>query len=167
MTRPTGQAQVAVGAVLTGTYHNVIVPLCKDVKSPVLVLWVGLAAILVSSIAAQFVPTALIATGRITEMPLQMWLIILGLAVSGMLAYLCLTRALQLISPTLVSSLRSLEIIFAYGAESIIVYALPMVTSIFGAILVIIGVTGIALEFHITQLIQRLRSGRRDEYEQV
>ena len=34
---------------------------------------------------------------------------------------------------------RSLEIVFAYGTESIIHYALPMLTSIFGAVLVIIG----------------------------
>jgi len=159
-------AGFAIGCVLTGTYHNVIVPLCKDVKSPILVLWVGIAAIIVSSIAAQFDPKALIATGRISEMSREMWLIIFGLALSGMMAYICLTRALQLVSPTLVSSLRSLEILFAYGVESILFNSLPSATTFIGAALVVIAVTFITLEEHLTLLINRIKR-RPSDYQQI
>ena len=43
-----------------------------------------------------------------------------GLAVSGLLAFTTLTRSLQLISPNLVSSLRTLELVLAFLVQSLL-----------------------------------------------
>jgi len=155
----------AIGAVLSGTFHNICVPLCKEIESTVLVLYVGLVAIFISSIAAQFDSAAMLATGKITEVSPEMWAILFGLAFSGMLAYVFLTRSLQLISPTLVSSLRGLEIIFAYVVESLIILSPPSPLSAAGGILVVCGVFSISMENEILNCWSRLR--RREQYQNV
>jgi len=155
----------AIGAVLSGTFHNICVPLCREIESTVLVLYVGLVAIFISAVAAQFDPAACLATGKITEVSPEMWAILFGLAVSGMLAYVFLTRSLQLISPTLVSSLRGLEIIFAYVVESLIILSPPSLLSASGGLLVVCGVFAISLEDDILNCWSRLR--RREEYQNV
>ncbi|XP_023342119.1 solute carrier family 35 member G1 isoform X2 [Eurytemora carolleeae] len=150
-------AGFAMAAVLTGTFHNITVPACKNVASTVLVLYVGVLAILISAISAQFNSQCMIATGFIAEVQLEMWGVLFGLAISGMIAYLSLTRALQLVSPTIVSSLRALEIVFAYVAESLILFVLPSLLSALGASLVVLGVVGIALEGQILEYWRKLR----------
>ncbi|XP_023342131.1 solute carrier family 35 member G1 isoform X2 [Eurytemora carolleeae] len=158
-------AGFAMAAVLCGTFHNITVPACKDIKSTVLVLYVGLMAIVISAVGAQFeYLDSKMATGKakgqISEIELEMWGILFGLAISGMIAYLSLTRALQIVSPTIVSSLRALEIVFAYIAESLIFSILPSALSVVGGGIVVFSVVGIALEGNILRFWRNLRSSR-------
>ena len=64
----------------------------------------------------------------------------------GLLAYFCMTKSLQLIDPTVVSFIRSLEIIFAYVVQVLIMHQIPNYLAGFGAILVLISVGSIALQ---------------------
>ena len=62
-----------------------------------------------------------------------------GLAVSGLLAFTTLTRSLQLISPNLVSSLRSLELVLAFLVQAAITGQPPQTLSWLGGGLILIG----------------------------
>jgi len=148
-------AAFAMAAVLTGVFHNLVVPCCKEIESVVLVVWVGLSAIIISLVVSQFDQSAKIAVGKILDVEPEMWALFFGLAASGMAAYVCLTKSLQLISPSLVASLRSLEIVFAYFVEAIIFSVVPTPLSILGAAFVILGVSGIAFEENILGLVRQ------------
>ena len=62
-----------------------------------------------------------------------------GLAVSGLLAFTTLTRSLQLISPNLVASLRSLELVLAFLVQAVITGQPPQTLSWLGGGLILIG----------------------------
>ena len=64
-----------------------------------------------------------------------------GLALSGLLAFTTLTRSLQLISPNLVASLRTLELVLAFCVQSIVTGLAPGLLSCLGGGLILIGRT--------------------------
>ena len=68
------------------------------------------------------------------------WLILTGLAVSGLLAFTSRAQALKHISPNLVSSIRALELVLAFIVQTLISTANPDVWSCFGGVLVFSGV---------------------------
>ena len=57
-----------------------------------------------------------------------------------------MTKALQLVDPTLVSFIKALEIIFGYIFQTIIMKQMPTVLSITGAGLVLFSITAISLQ---------------------
>ena len=71
-----------------------------------------------------------------------------GLSLSGLLAFTALTKSLQLVSPNLVSSLRCVELVLAFGVQSLITMEVPSILSCVGAGLIIIGV--IIIAYHVS-----------------
>ena len=69
-----------------------------------------------------------------------------GLAVSGLLAFTTLTKSLQLISPNLVASLRTLELVLAFLVQSLITGLSPDLLSWLGGLLILTGVLLLALQ---------------------
>ena len=78
-----------------------------------------------------------------------------GLSLSGLLAFTTLTKSLQLVSPNLVSSLRCVELVMAFGVQSLITMEEPSPLSCLGAGLIIIGV--IILAFHVSSDVSHWR----------
>ena len=57
-----------------------------------------------------------------------------------------MTKALQLVDPTLVAFIRALEIIFSYVFQTVIMRQMPTVLSISGAGLVLFSITAISIQ---------------------
>ena len=80
------------------------------------------------------------------------WLFLLILGLSSILAFTSLTHALKLISPNLVSSLRSLELVLAYGVQALLLGENPEMWSCFGGGLILTGVLVLAFQEKISHL---------------
>ena len=77
-----------------------------------------------------------------------------GLSLSGLLAFTTLTKSLQLVSPNLVSSLRCVELVLAFGVQSLITMEAPSLLSCLGAGLINLGV--LILAFHVSSDVNKL-----------
>ena len=78
------------------------------------------------------------------------------MSLSGLLAFTTLTKSLQLVSPNLVASLRCVELVLAFGVQSLITMEVPSLLSCVGACLIITGV--IIIAYHVS--INRRKSFR-------
>ena len=125
---------------------NISINFCSEVHSLVLLWWSGLGGLLVSLITLTFHSQAKILNLEFSEVTYQFWIAYLGMSLVGLLAYFCMTKSLQLIDPTVVSFIRSLEIIFAYVVQVLIMHQIPNYLAGIGAILVLISVGSIALQ---------------------
>ena len=68
------------------------------------------------------------------------WLLLIGLALGGLTAFSLMVKALHLISPSLVSSLRSTELVVAFVVQTVLTGQAPNLWECFGASLVMAGV---------------------------
>ena len=82
----------------------------------------------------------------ITSIPINDWLLLSLIGMLGLSGFGCLAKALQLIPPTTVAVLRAMEIVVAFGLQAVVTSVLPDHLDIVGVGLVILGVTGTALE---------------------
>jgi drug/metabolite transporter (DMT)-like permease len=80
------------------------------------------------------------------------WIILIGLAVSGLMAFTSMTLALKLISPNLVSSLRTLELVLAYGIQALVTGESPDIWSYFGGGLILSGVLMLTFQDRIFKI---------------
>jgi len=119
---------------------NVIASYAKDVKNCVIVFWVAISGLVISSGLQFVVPGCKILTLHGSQYSTVQWIVLFGLAFSGLAAYLSMVKSLQIISPTLVATLRSLEIVLAFGIQSAIDMSPPEPISSSGAFLVCFGI---------------------------
>ena len=139
----------AILGVLTAALDglvNISINFCSEVHSLVLLWWSGLGGLIVSFITLTFHSQAKILNLEFSEVSNQQWIAYVGMSLVGLLAYFCMTKSLQLIDPTVVSFIRSLEIIFAYIIQVVIMHEIPDYLAGIGAILVLICVGSIALQ---------------------
>ena len=149
---------IALSSALLQGFLNVSVNFCQKVPSIVLLFWAGVGGLIVSLSAFTFDERARILGPRIYEIPYSDWVCFVFMAFSGMAAYLSLTKALQLVDPTVAAFMRSLEIVFAYIMQAAIMQSLPPMSSIMGASLVMFSVSAIALQKHFMAVIpERLK----------
>ena len=73
------------------------------------------------------------------------------------MAFTTLTKSLQLISPNLVASLRTLELVLAFLVQSILTGLSPPLTSSLGGALILLAVLLLASKDRIMQLLMDLR----------
>jgi len=129
-----------LSSIFTG-FTNVIASFTKEVNNGVIVFWVAMSALILSSGLEFVVPGCKILTLHGSQYTNAQWCVLFGLALSGLAAYKSMVKSLQMISPTLVATLRSLEIVLAFGAQSCIDMAPPDPISSTGAFLVCLGIT--------------------------
>ena len=115
-------------------------------NSVVLLLWSGLGGLLVSSLAFTFDSNARFFDGRLAQVIAEQWAAYFCMAGAGIVSYFSMTRALQLIDPTLVAFVRSLEIVLAYLVQAFWMADIPEPSSVFGSSLVILCVILIGFE---------------------
>jgi len=139
-------------ACLTGGLMDVLIAKCEGVSTPVLVNWSAVSGLLITVSSSQALPGGRILSYDIFKITLADWIILIGLAASGLMAFTCMTLALKLISPNLVSSLRTLELVLAYGVQALVTGENPDVLSSIGGGLILCGVLVLTFQDKIFEM---------------
>ena len=146
---------LAITACVSGGLMDVLVAKCENVSASVLLLWTAMFGLVIAVIYGVLHPGSNILSRNCLNIPPQDWGIffgksternvnlkkypIVGLAISGMLAFTTLTRSLQLISPNLVASLRTLELVLAFTVQSLLSGVPPGILSCLGGTFILLG----------------------------
>lgn len=144
---------LALGSSITDGFLNVVINCCQQVNSLVLLWWTALCSLIVSIVSITIDGNARILSPDIVNIPYTEWVAYFCMALSGMLAYFCMTKSLQMIDPTIVAFIRSLEIILAYIVQFAIIGDVPNTLSLIGASIVLLCVTAMTLQTFLISLV--------------
>jgi len=139
-------AAVALSSAIFDGFVNITISYCQEVQTLVLLWWAGIGAIICSFIGFAFDPNARMLSYEITEIPYSHWIAYVGITFQGMLGYFCMTKSLQMVDPTIVAFLRSIEIVFGYIFQVIIMEQIPTVVCLTGAGLTLISILAMSLQ---------------------
>ena len=139
---------------------DMLIAKCEGVSTTVLVNWSDISGLVIAAIFSQLVSDSRILSADIIKISWSDWLILIGLAVSGLLAFTSMTKALKLISPNMVASLRTLELVLAYGVQSLITGENPDTLSCIGGGLVLGGVLVLTFQDRILDLLRLWQQNR-------
>lgn len=139
-------ASIALASAVADGFLNVSISCCEEINSLVLLWWTGFGGIIVSLLAFTFDPNAKMFSGLIVEIAWQSWLAYVLLSFSGLAAYFCMTKSLQMADPTIIAFIRSFEIVIAYIVQYAVQGNIPNSLSVIGATLVFLSVTSMALQ---------------------
>ncbi len=137
---------IALSSALFSGFLSISINFCHQVHSLVLLWWAGIGGMVISLIAFTFDDRARLLGPKVVDIPLEDWVAFAFIGLSGICAYFCLTKSLQMIDPTVVAFVRALEIIFAYMMQIAIMHQTPSTLSLVGASLVMLSVSAIALQ---------------------
>ena len=161
-------------ACLASGLMDVLVAKCEDVSASVLLLWTALSGLAISVIYCLSSPQSQILSGGLLQISWQDWALYLGevrgrscslilryflsegLALSGLLAFATLTKSLQLISPNLVASIRTLELVLAFLVQSLLTGLSPSLPSCLGGGAILSGVLLLASQQNILWASRKL-----------
>ena len=144
---------LALGSAITDGFLNVAISYCQEVESLVLLWWTAFSSLIVSLLSFTFDPNARMLSPDIVNIPSTEWTAYFMMAFSGMAAYFCMTKSLQMIDPTIVAFIRSLEIILAYIVQFAIIGDIPNTLSLIGASIVLLCVTAMTLQTFLISLV--------------
>jgi len=136
----------AIGTGVISAVTNILVSKCSAVSSLVLTFWSGFGAVVVAVIYGILFDTRDVILSDPMSLNFQDYLNFILLAAFGLLGFLLLTRALQLIPPTTVAVIRVTEIVMAYVLQSLFMNQVPNSLATLGSSLVIISVIGVSAE---------------------
>jgi len=143
---------LAVTGCCTSGLMSVLNALCEEVSTPVLVCWSAISGLIISIIFSLLQTNSRIISSDIINITHSEWTILFLLAVSGLLAFSTLTHALKIISPNLVTSLRSLELVLAYSVQVALLGESLDTWSCLGAGSIMIGVLVLASQDKIQEI---------------
>jgi len=141
-------------ATLTGSLMHVLISKSEHVSNTVHLTWTAICGLVISVVFSQVDHQSRLFSIDITSITWSDWIILLGLALSGVVAVLCLNCALYLTSPKTVSSLRSLELIQAYVVQVVLMGVDPDALSCSGMLMVMCGVVVLACQEEIMKLFR-------------
>ena len=147
---------LAVIACVSGGFMDVLIAKCVSVSVTVLVLWTAVFGFLIAVTYGLLHPGSDILSTNVVNIPAKDWAIFFGkkqfiiiiiiililtsgLSISGLLAFFTLTKSLQMISPNLVASLRTLELVLAFSVQSLITGVAPDTLSCVGGTFIFVG----------------------------
>ena len=149
---------IALSSTIFTGLINVTINFCKDIKSLVLLWWSGVGSLVVGLISSTFDKECRIFSPQNADISYVTWLTYFGIAIAGIIAYFFMTKALQMIDPTVVAFVRALEIVLEYTIQVSFMHQVPGVLSIVGALLVMISVFGMAFQEKIVSTLpERIR----------
>ena len=102
--------------------------------------------------SSQALPGCRILSSDIFNITWVDWIILIGLAISGLMAFTSMTLALKLISPNLVSSLRTLELVLAYLVQTLVTGESPDAWSCLGGGLILSRVLVLTFQDKISEM---------------
>jgi len=135
-----------VTSCVAGALRNVLVAKCSSVSTSVLVNWFAIAGLVLALIFCQIEDSSYILSSRITSTTWFQWVTYLGLSISGLVAFTTLTKSLHMIPPSLMSSLRCLELVLSFTVQGFISGKIPDLLSVTGGLLIIFGVIILAFQ---------------------
>ena len=130
---------LAVSACISTGMMSVLVSRVRQVSSSVLVFWTAGLGLVIATIYSLLQPGSLILSWQVVNIPARSWALYTGLALSGLVGFATMTKSLQLISPTLVNSIRSLNLVMAIIVQTIITGQQADLVSSVGGGLIVIG----------------------------
>jgi len=136
----------ALSTGVFGAVANILVSRCHSVSSVVLTFWSGVGSAVTALLYGFLLDQEDILLYKPMSLNFLEYLNLILLASLGLLGFLLLTRALQLIPPTTVAVIRVTEIVFAYVLQTVILKEVPNCLAIIGSSLVIVSVIGISAE---------------------
>jgi len=142
---------------VTGGLMDVLIAKCQGVSTAVLVCWSAICGLVITILSSLIMSNSRILSSNIVSISLSDWIILILLAISGLFAFSTLTHALKLISPNLVASLRSLELVLAYSVQVLWLGESPDTWSCLGGGLIFVGVLVLAAQDKIKQIFQYRR----------
>ena len=105
-------------------------------------------------------PGCRILSTDIAKITMIEWSLLFGLAASGLLAFTAITFSLKLISPNLVSSLRTLQLVLAFGVQDLVTGVQPDIFSCYGGGLIISGILILAFQDKISEMFEVMNTSR-------
>jgi len=99
------------------------------------------------------------------DLPAWEWGLAGGIAVLGLVQQYCLIFAVTLESPARVTLVRQLQIIMAYGVQSVMFQLVPSYTDLTGAAIILLTVMATTLEHKLTSMCTLKR--RREGYQAI
>jgi len=138
---------------------------CQSVPVPVLALWTAIFSLPMAIFMNLLQPGSCVLSSCITLISSTTWLILIGLSLSGFLAFLLLIQAMKMISPTICSSLSILEIVLAYTSQLILSKTYPELLTCVGMMVVVVGVITITLHDQSVSRWTTVRVIRQPEHQ--
>jgi len=133
-------AAVALAASVAGAGQNVLISRLMEVPPCVLLLHSGVGGVACTLGMALLDPTDRLGPGELASIPLTDVLLLLLLGIIGLLGFASLTKALQVIPPTTVAVLRSLEVVMAFAMQAVMLGTPPAILDLVGGAVVVGGV---------------------------
>jgi len=100
------------------------------------------------------------------DLPAWEWGLAAGIAVLGLVQQYCLIYAVTLESPARVTLVRQLQIIMAYGVQSVMFQLVPSATDLTGAGIILLTVMATTAEHKLTSMCT-LKKRRREGYQAI
>jgi drug/metabolite transporter (DMT)-like permease len=151
-------AAIALSSTVCNGFLNITISCCTQVKSMILLWWAGIGSIFASFVCFTFDPNAKMLSHEILQIPYTHWIAYVGIAISGMTGFFCMTKALKMVDPTLVAFLRSLEIVFGFIFQIAVMKQIPTVLALSGAGMVLISIIAVSLQdFIMVYIPEKIR----------
>ena len=137
---------MGIGCAVMGAFCNILINKCSKVRSTVLVFYGGAAGIIVALLGWLIDPESNKILTNFEDLRATDWILLCVISLVGISAIFTMTAALKMVSPTSVSVLKALEIIFAFLFQIIVMRDIPNGLCLFGAALVTASILGISVE---------------------
>jgi len=151
---------LAFAACVSGSLDGILVNMLKTETVPVTVLlnWAAIFVAFIAVIDTSIMADSYILSAAISSIHIDDWFILLGVAFSGILSFFLLTLSLQQASPTLISSIRSFELVMATAVSAILANSSPTIPVIFGVLLITTGILFLTFHSELTKSLKRWTS---------
>jgi len=151
---------LAFTACVSGSLDGILVNMLKTETVPVTVLlnWAAIFVALIAVIDTSIMADSNILSADISSIHIDDWFILLGVAFSGILSFFLLTLSLQQASPTLISSIRSFELVMATAVTAILANSSPTIPVIFGVLLITTGILFLTFHSELTKSLKKWTS---------
>ena len=133
---------LALSACFCTGMMSVLVARVRQVSSSLLVFWTAGLGLVIATIYCLIQPDSMILSRQVVNISASSWALYTGLAVSGLVGVICMTKSLQLIPPSLVIGLRSLNLVLAIIVQTIITGKRADLVSWVGGGLIVTGESG-------------------------
>ena len=133
---------LALAACISTGMMSVLVARVRQVSSSLLVFWTAGLGLVIATIYCLIQPDSMILSRQVVNISASSWALYTGLAVSGLVGFICMTKSLQLIPPSLVIGLRSLNLVLAIIVQTIITGKRADLVSWVGGGLIVTGESG-------------------------
>ena len=121
-------------------------------STPVLVNCAAVSGLILTVSICQVLQGCRVLSSDIAKISWADWIILIGMALSSLTAFTSMTLALKLISPNLASSLRTLELVLAYGVQALVTGESPDICSCFGGGLILSGVLMLTFQGKLSEI---------------